>query len=543
MKKIHLFCQLLLCIALFARPSFAATTIPFTINMSEAVNVTGTPRIPINVGGNPDGNARYATYTTGTGTSTLTFTYTMIVGDVDLDGVTLSSPIQLNSGTIKDLNGNDATLTFTVPNTSNVKVSYPSLSMDFVNNRYTLNGMTYNSLASFLTPASGTFSRSSTATYFDSSGIIQTASSGSPRFDYDPTTLTAKGLLLEENRTNSLLRSEEIENAAWGKSNSTISANVTTAPDGFVTADKLIENNDVNLSHNIGQSAGAAGNTYYTGSFYVKAAERSRIVVWFRGGSSANRTQVGFDLTGSGSVFAIGTVGNFTNGTAKIASIPGGWYKCSVTAQTGAGEAAIRTNIQLLNTTSGVSINANYNGDGVSGAYVWGIQSEQGTFATSYIKTTTASVTRQADSLSIPTGSWYNSSAGTFMNDVSWTSSSGTSYPMFFRVDDTTNNERWNAYYNQGVNSLGIDGYTGAVSQGFSSAASSTSGTAKIASAQSSNSTNFAFNGTLKTLDTSWTPPTVTRLILDGSNAQKWHSLVKYYPLRAIDAQLPLLTQ
>src|SRR3989338_10861046 len=98
-----------LVIFLYATPAFAATSIPFTINMSQAVNVTGTPRIAIDVGG----VARYATYTSGSGTSALTFTHTMVAGDVDLDGITLTPTIDLNGGTIKDLAGNDLSpLTF-----------------------------------------------------------------------------------------------------------------------------------------------------------------------------------------------------------------------------------------------------------------------------------------------------------------------------------------------------------------------------------------------------------------------------------------------
>lgn len=130
------------------------------------------------------------------------------------------------------------------------------------------------------------------------------------------------------------------------------------------------------------------------------------------------------------------------------------------------------------------------------------------------------------------------------MNDVSWASSSGTGFPMFFRVDDTTSNNRWNAYYNRTGNSLGIDGFTGSNYQGGASNAASTSGTAKIGSAQALNNTNFVFNGTLKTLDTTWTPPTVTRLLLgNGGTASRWFKTLKYYPARASDTQLQLLTQ
>jgi len=108
-----------LCFLLSAAPAFAVTSIPFTINLTEPVNITGVPRIQMDVGG----VTRYATYTSGSGTNALVFTYALVSGDVDLDGVTLSSPIQLNGGTIKDVAGNDATLTFTVPNTSGVLVN------------------------------------------------------------------------------------------------------------------------------------------------------------------------------------------------------------------------------------------------------------------------------------------------------------------------------------------------------------------------------------------------------------------------------------
>ncbi len=97
----------------------AATGVPFTVNMSEVVVVTGSPRIAVDVGG----TTRYAAYTSGTGTSALVFTYQMVSGDVDSDGVTLISPIQLNGGTVKDIDGNNADLSFTVPNTSGIIVN------------------------------------------------------------------------------------------------------------------------------------------------------------------------------------------------------------------------------------------------------------------------------------------------------------------------------------------------------------------------------------------------------------------------------------
>jgi hypothetical protein len=90
----------------------------FTVVFSEAVAVTGTPRLVLTIGS----TTRYATYLSGSGSNMLTFRYTVQVGDLDTDGIAVASPIDLNGGTIKDTNGNDAVLTFTAPNTSGVLV-------------------------------------------------------------------------------------------------------------------------------------------------------------------------------------------------------------------------------------------------------------------------------------------------------------------------------------------------------------------------------------------------------------------------------------
>jgi hypothetical protein len=52
-----------------------------------------------------------------------------------------------------------------------------------------------------------TFTRASVGTYFDVTGTLQTATSGTPRWDYDPVTHVPRGLLLEDGRTNILLNS------------------------------------------------------------------------------------------------------------------------------------------------------------------------------------------------------------------------------------------------------------------------------------------------------------------------------------------------
>jgi len=82
--------------------------IPIQVNFSENVTVTGTPQLTLETGTTD----RVVNYAVGSGTSTLTFNYTVQAGDVstDLDYVSTSS-LALNGGTIKDVAGNNATLT------------------------------------------------------------------------------------------------------------------------------------------------------------------------------------------------------------------------------------------------------------------------------------------------------------------------------------------------------------------------------------------------------------------------------------------------
>jgi Alpha-L-arabinofuranosidase B, catalytic len=95
-----------------------ATSIPLTVNLDQTVIVTGSPRLQLDVGG----VTRYAPYASGSGTNTLSFAYPVTAPDFDRDGITLVSPLDVNGGTIRDVNGNDADLTFVPPNTSGVRL-------------------------------------------------------------------------------------------------------------------------------------------------------------------------------------------------------------------------------------------------------------------------------------------------------------------------------------------------------------------------------------------------------------------------------------
>ena len=77
-------------------------TIEVTVTFDQAVNVTGTPRIRLRIGGGMQEHYRWADYDGGTGTTALRFTYVVVEGDMDTDGIyILENELELNGGAIQ----------------------------------------------------------------------------------------------------------------------------------------------------------------------------------------------------------------------------------------------------------------------------------------------------------------------------------------------------------------------------------------------------------------------------------------------------------
>jgi hypothetical protein len=275
--------------------------------------------------------------------------------------------------------------------TDSLPATRPALSLDFVD-------------VGALDPRV-TFTRASTATFTGSNGLIQTAAVNAPRFDYDPVTLAAKGLLIEEARTNLLLYSAQFDNANWAKNSLTVTANATVAPDGTSTADKIIKDavtTQASILQGLTTVVGAQ-----TISFFAKAAEYDTVSFTLFNPTDNHVARGQVNLS-TGAVIAT------QNGVVATQSFGNGWWRITATGTTtvAAGNALY---IYPKDVTT-------YLGNGVDGIFIWGAQLEAGAFATSYIPTVASTVTRSADVASM-TGtnfsSWYNQSEGSFVVDTS----------------------------------------------------------------------------------------------------------------------------
>jgi hypothetical protein len=213
--------------------------------------------------------------------------------------------------------------------------------------------------------------RATTATRVNSSGLIESVASNIPRLDY--TNGTCPSILVEPQRTNNILYSEQIDNILWLKNAVSISANATTSPSGTLTGDKIVEDT-TNDSHYI-DIRPIVLNSLHTCSIYVKAAGRTKFQL--REGSNGDVST--FDLDSP---------------SGNIKNVGNGWFR--VTLTTTPASVTFIFQLRLLDNSG----NLVYTGNGTSGIYVWGAQLEAGSYATSYIPTTSASVTRNADVIS-----------------------------------------------------------------------------------------------------------------------------------------------
>ena len=276
-----------------------------------------------------------------------------------------------------------------------------------------------------------TFTRTgNTATVVNSSGFVASINADLPRFDFNPTTLVCNGLLIEEARTNLFTYSEDFSDASWVKSNATITTDAVVSPSNVQNADKIVEAATTG-SHFFEKVVAVTSGTLYTWSGFFKAGERPSVSL--TAFTNANHTAT-FNLI-------TGTASTPVNATSAITNFGNGWYRCSITLTSGS------TGNGFFDTYINNGTSASYAGNGTSGIYAWGAQLEAGAFATSYIPTTTAAVTRNPD-VAVMTGtnfsSWYNASAGTFTSQ--YLSFAKANYPEIINASDGTNANRLNVY-------------------------------------------------------------------------------------------------
>ena len=209
-----------------------------------------------------------------------------------------------------------------------------------------------------------------------------------PRFDY-PLAGGAPSLLIEPQSENIQPISENF--SAYGTDDASVTANADISPEGVKNAAKLVEDGG-NSTHKMHPPTGDSftSGTTYSISVFAKAAGRTQFKLQAGTTDTAPYNAV-FNLTGESSPT---TPTNNDEGTASMEYYGNGWYRCKIEGFEADATATTKTNFFLQS-----SGNASYDGDGTSGILFYGLQLEEGAFATSYIPTHNTAATRSADVL------------------------------------------------------------------------------------------------------------------------------------------------
>ena len=282
-----------------------------------------------------------------------------------------------------------------------------------------------------------TFTRSgATATAVNSSGLVASFGTNTPRFDYDPVALTCKGLLIEEARTNLVIYSEDFTNAEWTKNgaNVNVTANQAVSPDGLTTADLLFESTTATAERFVSSANKTIlATSVCAGSIYVKAAGRGFCQLRLGNGNGTfSILYVTVNLS-TGAVVNSGAIGGALTSTL-ISNAGNGYWRISIV-----GTFAIDVTLAILSIYLSDGSSTNYVGVPSNGIYIWGAQLEVGSFATSYIPTVASQVTRTADvavMTSTNFSNWYTATTGAA---VVWAiPQTATGTRPLVQFDDTT---------------------------------------------------------------------------------------------------------
>ena len=355
-----------------------------------------------------------------------------------------------------------------------------------------------------------------------------TAAVFGPRFDHDPVTLASRGLLIEEQRTNFCLRSEEFNSASWARSSQTattpvVTADQATSPSGALSADRI----------EFPAVAGAGAFSLIFQVFFQTAGVVHTASVYLRGLVGGERVWLSWTPNG-------------VNYIRRECLLTTSWQRFDFTYTSVAGNNFIQLGVDLRDTSQSTQP--------AQTIFAWGAQLEAGSFPTSYIPTTTASVIRSADVCSI-TGanftSFYNQSEGTLFADV--TPQAVAQFATVVGVNTTQFNSG-NIIYktNSGATAAGLRWGAQTTGSALNIQATITTSSdvavsrSRLAYAYRLNDFAFSHAGIIVGTDESGTPPTPTTMRIgsrdDGLHINGHIASVQYYRKRLTNAQLQSLT-
>tara|TARA_B110001454_G_scaffold219197_1_gene251419 strand:+ start:6743 stop:10252 length:3510 start_codon:yes stop_codon:yes gene_type:complete len=289
------------------------------------------------------------------------------------------------------------TAAFTVADNSGVSFNFTA---------QTVQSVFANNFTAQQLPAGYSFTRASGGKYYDASGTLVDASAGTPRFDRNPdpsTSYSSLGLLIEPASTNLVVYSSYMSAGNWNKSFSNIaSSSVIQDPAGNSYSDVIAWNNPTytNMAYASSQAVAPSPGSVYSGSVFVKK-DTARFVGMkiHEYGGSYGYSGVVLDLDTGNVVGMYDPWSGDVSSNFGVQKLKNGWFRIwtNYMAKGGSG-----IQLYLYPVYHGGSTLSPNRDNTVSGqTYFWGAQLEIGESATSYIATSGAAASRNADVFSV----------------------------------------------------------------------------------------------------------------------------------------------
>lgn len=332
---------------------------------------------------------------------------------------------------------------------------------------------------------------------------------------------TPLGELIEPQRTNVLTASQTFT-TNWTLNTSSVSSS-GTAPDGTTG---ILWTSSGAGAYFQQQVTLASGNV--TASCYVKAGN----VNYFRLSI--------FDAAHNATWFNLsdGTVGkNAAGNTATITALTGGWYRVTVTRNSSSGRPYWSAYFCAADGGNAA------NGDT---GYPFAAQFESGTFASSYVATSAATVSRFADAETFATSAFpWSATAGTLL--LTGTTPGGAGTQVIAQVDDGTENNRFRIVLDSSNNVRFIVTTSSVEVCNLNLGTVANSTAFKVAAAWAANDFAASLNGGAVGTDSSGSLPTVTSLKIGKSSTsgEEWGGYVgklMELPVRKPNADLQTMS-
>ncbi len=250
------------------------------------------------------------------------------------------------------------------------------------------------------------------ATRINKEGLIEGVALNQARLTYDPLNPECPNLLLEPTVTNLQVYSQEFDNVAWLKVQSTIAANNTISPSGELNADKL-QRTTTSSSFVLDTISKATVAKTYTTSIFVKKGEGDFFAIRAQG-SFPSRVDLRFQFSTKQIIQYVAS-SSFTALSSNVEELKNGWFRISMTytTDTVAGLTNYFSSRSSSGNTDSTDINANAN------CFLWGCQVEENNYVTSYVPTIDTPATRTNDFIdNAGSGNLFNSLESTFFVEM-----------------------------------------------------------------------------------------------------------------------------